>query len=60
MILIDNSLVVIASLFHSLNQTNEIDEDFVRHLVLNSYRFYRNKFKDKYVWSSAKGDRIGY
>lgn len=48
MILIDNSQVVIASLFHSLNQTNEIDEDFVRHLVLNSYRFYRNKFKDKY------------
>jgi predicted nuclease of predicted toxin-antitoxin system len=48
MILIDNSQVVIASLFHSLNQTNEIDEDFVRHLVLNSYRFYRNKFVKKY------------
>jgi 5'-3' exonuclease len=48
MILIDNSQVVIASLFHSLNQTNEIDEDFVRHLVLNSYRFYRNKFIKKY------------
>lgn len=48
MILIDNSQVVIASLFHSLNQTNEIDEDFVRHLVLNSYRFYRNKFGKNY------------
>jgi len=48
MILIDNSQVVIASLFHSLNQTNEIDEDFVRHLVLNSYRFYRNRFGKTY------------
>ncbi|HIJ10950.1 TPA: hypothetical protein HA278_02740 [Candidatus Woesearchaeota archaeon] len=48
MILIDNSQVILASLFHSLNQMNEIDESFVRHLVLNAYRFYRQKFKKEY------------
>ena len=48
MILVDNSQVIIASLFHSLRQTNEIDESFLRHLILNSYRYYRNRFGKEY------------
>ena len=39
---------MLASVFQTLKQKNEIDEEFIRHLVLNSYRMYRNKFHDKY------------
>jgi len=45
MILIDNNQIIISNLFQSLNHTkNELDEDLLRHLVLNTYRMYRKKF----------------
>lgn len=39
---------MIASLFQALKQDPEINEDLIRHLVLNTYRMYRSKFSDKY------------
>ena len=40
--------MIIASLFQSLKQEAELSEDLVRHLILNTYRMYRTKFKAKY------------
>ena len=52
-ILLDNNQLVIANLFQSLKYDPNINEDMVRHLMLNTYRMYRSKFHDKYgeiVW----------
>jgi len=48
MILIDNSQIVIASIFQSFRDNQVINDDFVRHLVLNSYRMFKNEFSHKY------------
>lgn len=48
MILLDNNQIIIASMFQSFKQNQEMDEDFIRHLVLNTYRMYRNKFSKTY------------
>lgn len=50
MIIIDLQQIMIANLFVSLkNYTNdELNEDFLRHMVLNSIRSYRQKFKSDY------------
>lgn len=50
MIIIDLQQIMIANLFVSLkNYTNEeLNEDFLRHMVLNSIRAYRQKFKNDY------------
>ena len=50
MILIDFTQIAIGSLMVALHQAgnNEIDEDLVRHLVLNNLRYYRSRFKEKY------------
>jgi 5'-3' exonuclease len=45
MILLDNNQLILANLFQTLKQQNEIDIDLLRHLVLNTYRMYRTKFK---------------
>jgi hypothetical protein len=48
-ILIDYSQVFISNIIKQLNMgTMEIEEDLVRHTVLNTLRFYRTKFKDEY------------
>ena len=47
-ILLDNNQLVIANLFQSLKYDPNINEDMVRHLMLNTYRMYRSKFNDKY------------
>lgn len=49
-ILVDYNQVVLASLFASIgNHTNvEIDENLIRHMLLNSLRMNRKKFGDKY------------
>ena len=49
-ILVDYNQVVLASLFASIgNHTNlEVDENIIRHMFLNSIRFNRKKFTDKY------------
>ena len=47
MIIIDNNQIIIASIFGNLHN-GEINENMLRHMVLNTYRMYRNKFKNKY------------
>jgi len=48
MILLDNNQILIASMFQSFKYNEELDEDFIRHLVLNTYRMYRTKFSNLY------------
>jgi len=45
MILIDYNAIAIAS---GLQYKNDLDENLIRHTILNSLRLYRNSFKDKY------------
>jgi 5'-3' exonuclease len=48
MILLDNNQILIASMFQSFKQNQEMNEDYIRHLVLNTYRMYRTKFSKTY------------
>ena len=47
MILVDNSQVIMSSLF-AQRDLNFTDENLIRHMVLNCYRNYRNKFGREY------------
>lgn len=46
MILLDNSQIILANIFQSSKYNPNLDADFLRHLVLNTYRMYRTKFSD--------------
>lgn len=48
MILIDMNQVMISNLMVQLAHSKEIEEDLVRHMVLNSLRMYRSKFYKEY------------
>jgi len=50
MILVDLNQVMISNLMGQLysSKTNEVDEDLLRHMVLNGIRSYRNKFSKEY------------
>ena len=48
MILLDNNQILIASIFQSLKTPELQETNFLRHLVLNTYRMYRSKFKKQY------------
>ena len=48
MILIDYTQIAIGSTMVALNRGEELSEDLVRHLVLNSLRYYRSKFNEEY------------
>lgn len=50
MILLDLNQVMISNLMMQIgnNRNNEIDEDLVRHMVLNSLRLYKGKFGEQY------------
>jgi 5'-3' exonuclease len=50
MILLDFSNIIIGSIMvsHKIPDAERFGEDFIRHLVLNSIRSYRNKYKSKY------------
>ena len=50
MILVDLNQVMISNLMGQLysSKTNEVDEDLLRHMVLNGIRSYRNKFSEEY------------
>ena len=50
MILVDMSQVTISNLMMQIGskQQNEVDEDLVRHMVLNSIRMYRSRFQGEY------------
>ena len=51
MILVDLNQIAISNLMVSLNTYNknqEVNEDLIRHMVLNSLRAYKVKFEGKY------------
>lgn len=48
MILLDNNQILLANIFQSLKQFDKIDENMLRHMVLNTYRMYRGMFKEEY------------
>ena len=50
MILVDLNQVMISNLMGQLysSKTNEVDEELLRHMVLNGIRSYRNKFSKEY------------
>ena len=51
MILVDLSQVIISSLMQQVGSKRygmEVTEDLMRHIVLNTIRSHRNRFKDKY------------
>jgi hypothetical protein len=48
MILVDNSQLLIASIFQNMKSNSTMNTDFIRHLVFNSYRFINKKFGNKY------------
>ena len=48
MILLDNNQLLIANIFQAMKYSDISDEDLIRHMVLNTYRMYVSKFKDKY------------
>lgn len=47
-ILIDYNQVTIAAITMQYQFNKELDEGLIRHMILNSFRMYRTKFKDKY------------
>lgn len=48
MILVDMNQVMISNLMAQYKLTEGIDKDLVRHMVLNSLRFYRRKFSEEF------------
>lgn len=48
MILVDNTQVIMASIFAQQRNLEQVNEDLVRHMVLNTYRVYRKKFLREY------------
>jgi 5'-3' exonuclease len=52
MILLDNTQIILSTIFTQYNYSDNRDElfseDTVRHIVLNTYRFYKNKFGEQY------------
>jgi len=48
MILVDNTQVLMSSIFAQQRDIGAIDEHLVRHMVLNTYRMYRKKFFREY------------
>ena len=50
MIILDMNLITLANVmmnFH-INKSDELEEDMVRHMILNSIRMYRTMFKEEY------------
>ena len=48
MILVDLNQVMISNLMMQIRNASEVDENLIRHMVLNSLRMYNVKFKDEY------------
>jgi len=48
LILLDNNQILLANIFQTMKQVDTIDENMLRHMVLNTYRMYRSMFKDEY------------
>jgi hypothetical protein len=45
MLLIDNNQIILANIFQAAKDGEPLNEDYVRHTVLNSYRKYHTKFR---------------
>lgn len=48
MILVDFNQIAIGNVMVALNRGEELSETLVRHLILNSLRYYRSRFFEKY------------
>jgi hypothetical protein len=48
MILVDLNQVMISNLLMQIRNANELDENLIRHMVMNSIRMYNVKFKEEY------------
>ncbi len=48
MILVDLNQIMIANLLQQLGKSFQVDENLIRHMILNSLRMYRVKFGNKY------------
>jgi hypothetical protein len=48
MILLDYNQISISNLMVHMNKNAILEEDLVRHMILNSIRLYKNRFSDKY------------
>jgi len=48
MILIDNNQLLISNVFVAMKHSDIEDESTLRHLVVNTYRYYNQKFKNEY------------
>lgn len=48
MILVDLNQVMISNLLMQIRNANELDENLIRHMVMNSIRMYNVKFKEQY------------
>ena len=46
MLLIDNSQIILANIFQASKDGEPLNEDYIRHTVLNTYRKYRVQFRD--------------
>lgn len=46
MLLIDNSQIILANIFQAAKDTETMNEDYIRHTVLNTYKKYRVQFRD--------------
>lgn len=48
MIILDLNQVMISNIMMQLNHSNDVEEDLVRHMILNSIRMYKQKFSKDY------------
>ena len=67
MIIIDMNQIALANLMMNLNmnKSKEVEEDTVRHMILNSIRMYRQEYKEEYgepvlTWDSKHSWRKDY
>ena len=67
MIIIDMNQISLTSLmmYLNMNKTKEVDENMVRHMILNSIRMYRTNFKQEFgevvlAWDSKHYWRRDY
>lgn len=48
MILIDNTQILLASIFSQFKSPSQVSEDTIRHIALNTYRMYKTRYGEEY------------
>ena len=48
MILIDNTQIILSSIFSQYKGPDEVNEEMIRHITLNTYRYYLKRFHEEY------------